>query len=734
MRYTVKAKLATAFGVVIVLSAAAGAVSYTKLAALNENIEMIVEGRVKRLVGAEDLKVLMLDGVRSEKNAIIASTDEESERHVANALKVRDDARKLRETIYEAATPKGREFLGKIAMATDALNPVQDKVLKAAKLNSANKAFALAATEGAESGKEFRAALAAFSETAARNNAPLLVADLERIHSAMEKLRGDMYAYIASTTMGDLESRYKPLQADSTALAAAAEGVKGRAMRAGMTQPAEQFSATLDRWLKMEARAVDLAREGGSLVASGLSSGEGRTRVIDVIKAIDEFIAFQRKMVDEAKASAVADYEQARFLLILMLTGSVIVAIGAALWIGLNISRGLGRAVGLANAVAIGDLSQQVSASSNDELADLVDALNAMTRNLSATATVADKIAAGDLTVEAKPLSDKDTLGIALERMVANLREIIVKATTAANNVAAGAQELSASSEQLSQGATEQASSAEEASASMEQMASNIKQNADNANQTETIAHQSARNAEASGEAVDRAVQAMQTIADKIGIVQEIARQTDLLALNAAVEAARAGEHGKGFAVVASEVRKLAERSQTAAAEIGVLSTDTVRAAREAGEMLTKLVPDIRRTASLVEEITSACREQDAGAAQINQAIQQLDKVTQQNASSSEEVSATSEELSSQAEQLQSTIAYFRLGDDMRVAAAQSRRPAIRQLREKAMSAAAELAQRATSDKGARAARPAMKATGTGGFMLDLSHGEDELDADFRRG
>ncbi len=318
----------------------------------------------------------------------------------------------------------------------------------------------------------------------------------------------------------------------------------------------------------------------------------------------------------------------------------------------------------MADTIAQGDLTVEAKPQSDKDTLGL--AMQRMTANLRATAKVADAIAGGDLTVEAKPLSEKDELGLALKRMVEKLRVVVSDALAASENVTSGSQQVSASAEELSSGASEQAAAAEQVSASMEQMASNIRQNADNASQTEKIARQSSAGAESSGQAVSRAVQAMQTIAEKITIVQEIARQTDLLALNAAVEAARAGEHGRGFAVVASEVRKLAERSQTAAQEIGALSGQTVSVAQQAGEMLIKLVPDIKRTAQLVEEISAACREQDLGASQVNQAIQQLDQVIQQNASASEEMSATSEELASHAGSLQESISFFRIGDAQR--------------------------------------------------------------------
>jgi len=276
----------------------------------------------------------------------------------------------------------------------------------------------------------------------------------------------------------------------------------------------------------------------------------------------------------------------------------------------------------------------------------------------------AESIAEGDLTatIDVNQKDETGQLVSALQIMVNKLREIVESIQAAGDYVSSGSQQLSSSAQELSQGSTEQAAAAEEASSSMEEMGSNIKQNADNSIETEKIATKASLDAAESGKAVTEAVTAMKEIASKISIIEEISRQTNLLALNAAIEAARAGEHGKGFAVVASEVRKLAERSQAAAGEISELSANSVNVAEKAGEMLASLVPDIQKTADLVQEISASSREQDSGAEQINKAILQLDEVIQQNASASEEMASTSEELASQAEQLQSTISFFDTG------------------------------------------------------------------------
>jgi methyl-accepting chemotaxis protein len=272
------------------------------------------------------------------------------------------------------------------------------------------------------------------------------------------------------------------------------------------------------------------------------------------------------------------------------------------------------------------------------------------------------RIAEGDLTVKIETQAkDNSSLLFAMKQMTERLTQVVTDVNGGAQALASASEEVSATAQSLSQAASEQAAGVEETSASIEQMTSSIAQNTENAKITDGMASKAALDAVSGGEAVNATVEAMKQIAKKIGIIDDIAAQTNLLALNAAIEAARAGEHGKGFAVVAAEVRKLAERSQIAAQEIGEVAGNSVELAEKAGRLLAEIVPNIRKTSDLVQEITAASNEQSSGVGQINAAVGQLNTTTQQNASSSEELAATSEEMSGQAEQLQQTMSFFKL-------------------------------------------------------------------------
>ncbi|HXP96353.1 MAG TPA: methyl-accepting chemotaxis protein, partial [Telmatospirillum sp.] len=594
MRISVKLKLGLAFAIVVALSSVGAIMGARSLSSINERLDNLVEVLAKRIVLTEGMKVDVLSVIRAENGLMLDGTRDGKDRYDAEILKNREAFRQKFDQISSNASEEGKPMLAALNVAWNRYLAVQDKVRQLSRLNSSNRARDMSHSQSLPA---FNVMMAPLQE---------LLGRLDKMSPGIDRTK---VAVLASGIMIKLTEAYKDEKTlilqdsnsvmdryDTQANEEIAESLRKRdSLRLVVGDDdknrIDNFSGLFDKWLKIHSDVVVVAKENGDALARELSDSQGGQARQDVDGILDKIIALNEKRMVDAKASADALYVEIRTSLIVIVLFSLLVATAAATWVSLNLSRGLGQARALAEAVAGGDLSRTITNKPNDEIGDLLGHLN---------------------------------------EMVDRLRSVVGEVLSAADNVSAGSQELSASAEQMSQGATEQAASTEEASASVEQMAANIRQNADNAAQTEKIARQSSKDALNSGEAVTHAVNAMQTIAEKIMIVQEIARQTDLLALNAAVEAARAGEHGREFAVVASEVRKLAERSQAAASEISALSSSTVKAAQVAGDMLGKLVPDIQKTATLVEEISAACREQNIGAEQINQAIQQLDKVTQQ--------------------------------------------------------------------------------------------------------
>lgn len=313
------------------------------------------------------------------------------------------------------------------------------------------------------------------------------------------------------------------------------------------------------------------------------------------------------------------------FILVLILAGSLVLIIAVNFTTLKRLLMPLQSLIDAAEAIGNGDLTDRIQVKSRDEVGAALDALKVMTESM---------------------------------------REVVGTVVEAAHKVSENSVHMNEGARSLSEGSSQQAASTEEVSASMEEMASNIRQNAENSMETEKIARDAARDAAESGKVVLEAIASMELIAGKITIISEIARQTNLLALNAAIEAARAGEQGKGFAVVASEVRKLAERSHAAAQEISSLSSSSLEGAAKAGVLITRLVPDIQKTASLIQEISASSNEMRVGAEQVNRAILQLDEVTQHYAAVSQKMAMTAETLSSEAAQLKGSIAVFKTDDE----------------------------------------------------------------------
>ena len=469
----------------------------------------------------------------------------------------------------------------------------------------------------------------------------------------------------------------------------------------------EEFKRNLNIYTDAAAQLFDLIKQGKLEQAIRFSNTEMPKAVTATNDQLAKLVEINDKGASTEAAHGQAVYENARMVSFTLLGASTLIGLLLAIFIPRSIVRPVAKCVAFANQLAVGDTSGDLDVHTSDELGQMANAMRAVAQAEKQVSENARTLSEGDLRVDIAKRSQQDVMLESLGRMVESLSEVVTQVQTGTDNVAAGSEELSSSAESLSQGATEQASAVEESSSAMEEMNSSIQQNADNARQTEAIAVQAARDAKESGEAVTQTVTAMKEIAVKISVIEEIARQTDLLALNAAVEAARAGDHGRGFAVVAAEVRKLAERSQHAATEITSLAQGSTGIAEKAGSLLSQLVPNIQKTADLVQEISAACQEQSNGAAQVNKALQQLDQTIQQNASASEELASTAEELSSQAENLQATIAFF-------------------QIKQSGHAAYERRALAAAAPKKALAAKTGRRANAGARISLDSGDGHDE--------
>ena len=586
----VATRLGLGFGAVVVLLLILSTVSIMRMAAMNNDMDLIMEDRYPKILLANEAAMRTLDNGRQIRSMLLATSDEEREKYKAvaeaNRVKVTDAVVKLDKLL---TLPKSRQLYKEITDRNSQLIPAYTEL------------YALIKTDPKRAVEFMKERFVVI------NNAYLLALE-ELVKYQRELMDGERITANAN---------YENTRVVIYALSAAAVLIA--------VVLAWLITANLSRSLGGEPNyAAELMRR----ISDGDLSGEVHIRPGDrgsLLLTVKEMVAKLKQVID-GQRTVVEAANRGNF----------------SARVDLNGLQGFQR--------EMGEGLNQLATTTGASIDDVVRVMGAMSE--------------GDLTQTIdKPYEGSfGELKKYANNTVGKLAQVVSEVNANAEGLAAASEEVSATANALAQAASEQAAGVEETSASVEQMTASVAQNTDNAKVTDAMASRAASEATEGGEAVRSTVSAMKQIAAKVLIIDDIAYQTNLLALNAAIEAARAGEHGKGFAVVAAEVRKLAERSQIAAQEIGEVATSSVSLAEQAGQMLGAMVPNIKKTSELVQEITAASEEQSAGLAQINGAIAQLSQTTQQNAAGSEELASTAEQMSSQAEELQQAMSFFKLG------------------------------------------------------------------------
>ncbi|MCJ2127068.1 MCP four helix bundle domain-containing protein, partial [Methylobacterium sp. J-077] len=485
MRLSIKAKLAGGFGTLLILAGLAGGVGYLGLMESDRSLEFLRD-RAEMQAQVLEAKANAIRSTANMRTAVITVNDAQIEDSLKRAL---DNRKRAQEAVAKVKAGVSTEEGGRLAQDLEQKYETQvalgNKIVDLARMNANARAWGEIIGVGRPAMAALRTELGALTAKADEHAIDLTKAVLA-FQIPLERAWGRLQAATGAVSVAGLDEHVTDAKRLREEIGRSMENLLR--VGAALKVPTEAVRQSFETWSASFQRALATIEPGAPIHAIELVSGAYSAASIATNQAFDTLSDYQGRQMAEAVARSKAASRESQTLMLATLAGALLLGLGIAGWLAVSIARGLARAVSLAEGVAAGDLGTTIAVTSQDEIGDLVTAMNRMTDNLRETASLANAIAKGDLTVEANPLSDKDTMGLALQTMLAQLRAVVAEANTAAGNVSAGSQELSSSAEQLSQGSTEQAASTEEASASVEEMAANVKQNAQNASQTEAIA------------------------------------------------------------------------------------------------------------------------------------------------------------------------------------------------------------------------------------------------------